>query len=369
MANTLTNYVPDILKMGMLALRETCIMPQLVNTDYGNEVAAKGQTIDVPVPSAVAANDVTPGTPTGSDVSPTLRQIPLSNWKEAGFVLSDKELKEVENGSLPMQASEAIKVLANAVDSSVLALWSAVYNYTGASGTTPDAVADITDIRKKLNQSLAPPGDRRIVWTSDAEAKMLQLTHFTGADTRGNPTAITEGALGRVLGFDHFHDQNIDSLTFDSTPPSAWDCAALGVVGATSIAVDGGTNDIQVGDIFTVAGDTQTYVATAALAAVSGTLNFSPPMKVAWADTAEISFLGDNAAINLGFHRDAFSLAVRPLETPSGMGVIAQTIVDPVSKLALRLEVAREHKQTRWSYDILWGVLATRPEFAVRALG
>jgi hypothetical protein len=370
MANTLTNYVPDILKMGMMALREECVMPRLINTDYSGEVVRKGSTIDVPIPSAVTANNVTPGTATSTDINPTTRAISLSNWKETGFVLSDKELKEVENGVLPMQASEAIKGLANAVNVSCYNLFTALYRATGTSGTTPDAVSDVTDARKALNQELAPKSDRRFIWTSEAEAKMLQLNLFVAANTRGNALAITEGQMGRVLGFDHYHDQAIDDIAFDSTPPSAWDVNQADVaIGDTTVTLDGGTNNIQVGDVFTVAGDTQQYVATAALAAAAGDLSFYPPAKVAWADAAELTFFGDQAEVNLAFHRDCFSLAVRPLETPSGLGVLAQTIVDPVSKLALRLEVSRPHKQTIWTYDILWGVACTRPEFGVRVSG
>ena len=370
MAHDLTNYVPETLKMGMMGLREECIMPSLVNTDYGSEVAAKGDNIDVPIPSAVPASNVTPGTPISSDFSPTKRTISLSNWKEAGFTLSDKQLKEVENGVLPMQAYEAIKSIGNAVNESILALHTSLYSTWGTSGTTPDAVEDVTNPRKLLNGQLAPKRDRRIVWNSDAEAKMLELSLFTAANQRGQATTLTEGQMGRVLGFDHYSDQAMDDISFDSNPPSLWDVNQADVaVGDTTVVLDGGTNDIKVGDVFTVAGDTQQYVATAALAAVAGTLSFFPAAKVAWANAAELTFFGDLAATSLAFHRDCFSLAVRPLETPSGLGVLAQTIVDPQSKLALRLEISRPHKQTVWSYDILWGTLCTRPEFGVRIAG
>ena len=60
MANSLSAVMPKILARGLLALREQAVMPRLVNADYSNDAARKGDTIDVPLPSAVAATDVAP---------------------------------------------------------------------------------------------------------------------------------------------------------------------------------------------------------------------------------------------------------------------------------------------------------------------
>lgn len=83
--NNLEAVIPQILAQGLLQLRSATIMPRIVNTDYSREAAQKGDTVDVPIPSALAANDVTPGVTHGDtvDLVPTKVPIQLNKWKEA----------------------------------------------------------------------------------------------------------------------------------------------------------------------------------------------------------------------------------------------------------------------------------------------
>ena len=122
MANTLTNYTPQLLAMGIKALREMAMMPRLVNRSYENLAAREGAIINVPIPSAITVRTPTAAVTwaTNQDFAPTTVPVTLDFWREATVQLSDTDLKTVADGTLPMQASEAIKALANAVDSYIL---------------------------------------------------------------------------------------------------------------------------------------------------------------------------------------------------------------------------------------------------------
>src|SRR3546814_4837088 len=115
--------MPKILARGLLELREQGVMPRLVHADYSNDAARKGDTIDVPLPSAVSVSDVTPSNtaPAPADAAPAVAQISLSNWKKAGFHLTDREMLEIdaEESFVLMQMAEAVRALANAVNASV----------------------------------------------------------------------------------------------------------------------------------------------------------------------------------------------------------------------------------------------------------
>lgn len=378
MSNDLTKVIPQILAQGLLALRENCVMPRLVNSDYDVDAKKKGATIDVPIPSAVTATAVAPGVtaPANADSAPTSAVITLDQWYEAPFYLTDKELLESMEGTIPMQASEAVKSLANNVNSYIMAQYKGVYGFNGASGTTPFGTdtSEATAARKNLNTQLAPLGDRRFVIDPDAEANALDLRAFQDMSFSGSAAGIVEGQINRKLGFDWYMDQLVPTHTSTALTAGAATINGAHAVGATSVSIAKATNTSPLveGDIITFAGDSQTYVvgADVTLAVGNTAVAINPPLKVA-ASGGEAMTLKATHVVNLAFHRDAFAFASRPLEdtVAAGLGSIIQSAVDPVSGLSLRVEVTRQHKQIRWSYDILYGAELIRPELANRTAG
>lgn len=379
MANTLNEVIPKILAQGLLALRSSCVMPALVNNDYASDAAQKGATVDVPIPSAVAAVDVTPAAtpPATADSVPTSVAIPLDQWKEAPFYLTDKDLKEADSGVIPMQASEAIKSLANVVNANIMQRYKGIWGFQGTPGTTPFATTttDATQTRKVLNNQLAPLSDRRFVIDPDAEANALDLRAFQDFSFSGDVNVIREGQINRKLGFNWLMDQQIPTHTA-GTLTGAPVTTGANVIGAKTINLTTGAGEavaLLEGDIVTFAGDAQTYAVAADVtigASATGDLTLKNGLAVAQAGAEAIAVKGDHV-VNLAFHRDAFAFASRPLEDEAnaGLGSIIQAATDPVSGLSLRLEVTREHKRIRWSYDILFGSQLVRGELGARCAG
>jgi hypothetical protein len=367
--NTLTNIVPTIHKYGLLALRQFAVLPRLINTDYGTEAAAKGTTITIPIPSAMTAAAVVAGTPSDTNVAPTAASISLNKWYSTSFTMTDKEIAECDDKMLLAgQASEALKALVNQVESDILANYLYLYGTVGTSGSTPSTVADIINCRKLLNKQLCPPGDRFMVIDSAAEANFLALSLFTSKADTGDDALIT-GSLGKRLGFQIVYDQNIEGLAHTAGGADAnYENHGGAAVGATSMTTEGGSGDIHKGDVFTIVGDTQQYVCSALTSDTS--LTFYPGLKVAADDNDDLTFVGANAQVNIAAHRDCFALVTRPLKaTQDFPNVISASGVDPVSGLAIRLEVEHTNKLTRWCWDILYGTACVRPEYGVRLIG
>lgn len=369
--NTLTTVIPQILAQGLLALREMAISPRLVNRMYEKEAAGKGSTIDIPIPSAIATQDVTPSyvPPDDAGVTPTEVTISLDQWKEAPFFMSDKDFLEVMAGTLPMQASEAVKAVANTVDNAVLANYVNFYGWSGVSGTTPFATdtSEFLAARKVLFDQLTPASPRYVLLDTDAEANALGLRAFQDNSWRGDREGIMEAQIGRKLGSDWFVSQNVPT----HTAGSASGATGSGTAGTKAVTLQSaGTGNILVGDIITFAGDTQTYTVTSGDTDVSngGTLAVEPAL--ATSPSAAAITVKATHVVNLAFHREAIALATRPFAAadPLGLGTYTSA-VDSVSGLALRLEVSRQHKRTRFAYDILYGSQVVRPEFGVRMAG
>ena len=97
MANTFIDIVDKVFARSLMALRENAVTPRLVNTNWGTEVAQRGDTINVPIPSAVQTSDVSPGAtpPAGGNDDVRVVPISLNRWRQTSAHLTDKEAAEV----------------------------------------------------------------------------------------------------------------------------------------------------------------------------------------------------------------------------------------------------------------------------------
>jgi hypothetical protein len=376
MSNDISKVSTPLLAQGLMALRGMNVMPRLVNSDYQGAAQEKNSVINVPIPSAIAAQTVVPGAvaPVTADVAPTSVPITLDQWVEAPFYLNDNDVMQSMSGVIPMQATEAIKAIANNVNAYLLNFGKSFYSIAGVPGTTPFAATtrEASDARKFLNKQLAPPGDRRMVMDMDAEGNAIILPIFQQVNTSGSNQTLTEGVIGRKIGFDWYADQQVGS--FISTPLSAGAATANGVnaVGSKVVSIAKATNTSPLvrGDIIKFAGNAQTYVVTADTALTVGNTAVPIYPGLVQATTGgETVTLTASHVMNLAFHRDAIAFATRPLIEVSHPAVISDSATDPVSGLTLRLEITRQHKQTRFAFDILYGGACIRPELGTRIAG
>lgn len=383
MAHTLDAIMPKILAQGLMTLRENAVMPRLVNGSYSVLAAQKSQTIDIPLPASMKVQDVTPAAHAGSatandSLTPTTAKVVMDQWKEVPFYLSDKDMMDVENNIVPMQLTEAVKVLANTVDDYLFDTTANVFNFVGTPGVTPFAtdIRALQDARKFLADWGTPPDNRRFVFDSAAEANMLGLPQYTNASFTGDATALNTGNIFQKLGFDHFMDQNVTTHSTNGTTAAltGLTVGANAAAGATQITIASASTaaTLTKGDILEFAGVDQTYVVSSAATIAGGgskAISVGPNVQAALASATAVDVKASHVK-NLVFHRDAIAFANRPIasENVEGLGRF-MTMQDRVSGLVMRLEVTREYKRTRWAFDMLYGATCVRPEMAARIAG
>jgi hypothetical protein len=380
MANSLTNILDKILAQGLSTLREAAIMPRLTRSFTGAEAAQKGTTIDIPKPVSQTVGDVTarPTHTSAASKTPKLVQLTLDQWKSTDFYLNDKELTEIDRNRhfMPMQTAEAARAMANNLDTAILNNYKGIHGYVGTAGSNPfSTIADATNANKVLNEHLAPNAPRYVVLNPAAESQALQLAAFSDLEKTGDRAVKIEGELGRKFGMDWFMDQNIVTHTAGTAVSVL--VGSTTAAGASTIQLKTGTSasagTLLIGDIFTIAGQTETYTVLTSATNVSvaiAAVRIDPPLAAIATANAVVDKKATHV-VNLAFHPNAFGWGTRPLQeaTADINNNMSRTMTDPVSGVTMRLEVIRQNKQTEWEFDFLYGTQLLRPELAVRIAG
>lgn len=370
MANTLTPIIDKLIARGLAVLRENAIMPRLVNSTYSNIARDRGDTITVPIAADITAATVSPSNTLAAagDTTLTSKTISLNQWKHAGFFLTDQQITQIDIDNMNMlQGDEAVRSLANNVDSYILGLYKGIYSQAGTAATTPFAsnVNDwTTGARTKLNTFKAPMDDRAVVLDADAEGNAINNRALQDASWRGTSEGIVFGDIGYALGASWHLDQNVPTHT--SGGGASWLVNnASSAIGDTTVPIDGGSGTPLAGDLFTVAGSSQQFVV---VSYATSTITFEPALTVALTDNAALTIAATHV-VNVAFQRNAFGFAMAPLMDSRLNSPNMQQVTDEKTGLTMRLEVTRQEKQWKFDYDILYGATLLRPAVACRILG
>lgn len=373
MANTFLT-VQEIAREALIILRNQLVARPLVRTDYSNEFAKKGDTIQVKKPATFTAQDFS-STISAQNITESNVLVTLDKFADVSVNITSKE-KALNLDDFSQQVlNPAMIAIAEKVDSDIVGLYKDVPYYVGTSGTTPDGMDDFANAAKKLNDNKVPMTMRNGIWDSAALAKFQQIANLFKVNEFGGTQALREGEIGRLIGIDNYMSQQIKTHTAGTftavTTPLVNGAKSAG---ATTISMDGGvgTETLKTGDLMTIGG--YQYVVTADFTATGGAIanvSIYPALKANVADNAAITFPDKTATAhvaNLVFHRNAFAFVTRPLEVPEGG---ANGYVANFEGLNIRVTQGYDMstKTEIMSFDIIYGVKTLFPELAVQVLG
>lgn len=198
-----------IAREALMVLRNNAVMANLVHRDYSDEfVAGVGDTITIRKPASFEAKEFS-GNIAVQDANETGVPVKMDKFLDVSFAVTSQQLSmEIEDFSKQLLVP-AMQAFANKVDALLLGLKADVTNNVPA---TDDVQNDVIDARAYLTKNAAPLADRRFVYGSDIETKLLKVKGFTEADKVGDEgTALREASLGRKYGMDFYVDQNADT--------------------------------------------------------------------------------------------------------------------------------------------------------------
>lgn len=197
-ATVALNKLPSYLNLGKTVYR-----------DFDTEVASEGDTVKVPKFGTLSANEmsqtgqVTLQNPADDEVSITLDQ----HW-EVSFLIRDVAKAMAKPGVLEGYVKNGVIALAEKIENKLAAL----YLSAGDTVTGTFSKDSIRSARKKLVDAKVPRlAPKYLYLDTDSYDTLLADTTIGKANEFGSSSALVEGDVRKLFGFNVFESQNVIS--------------------------------------------------------------------------------------------------------------------------------------------------------------
>lgn len=245
--------------------------------------------------------------------------------------------------------------------------------------------------RKRLNDSLAPSGDRTALLNTQDNVDLVDALKGLFQDSAAVRQQYREGVMGMTGGFEFAETTHLARQARGAANTGYLTNSATAQTGS-AIIVDTGTGAINAGEIITIGGvfevhpETkvstgvlQQFVVTSAYAGGAGTINISPAIVATGARQNVTNGAADNQAItvlgtasstygqSLVYHKDAFTFATADLVLPQGVDMASRQVYDGISmRMVRQYNISDDTFPVR--LDVLYGYRTIRPQLAARIL-
>lgn len=194
------------------ALMGNLVMGNLVNRDFEPVLATAGDTVNVPIPPTLTANNLAEG---GTVVtqSPNLgnAQIMLNTHAEATFQIPDVTKVLAVPDLLNLYMQPAVVALAEKIETDLLGLY-AQFTANTPVGTAGSAITEgvIDEAETALFKAKVPGSQSKyLVVDAGTYSQLRQIPRFSEFQTAGEAglRAIVDGTVGKIKDFYVFRSQ------------------------------------------------------------------------------------------------------------------------------------------------------------------
>ncbi len=366
MSNTFLT-AQEIARQALPILKNNLVFPMLTYTDYADDFANVGDTIQIRKPPVYEAKEFN-GTIETQDIVEDKVLVTMDKIADVSVEVTAKEMAlEIENFTSQVIEPAAIAI-AEKINRDGLELYKDIYTIGGTAGTTPNSLEDLAAARKMLNINKAPVFPRYAVWDPEADMNFSVIPAIVNAEKSGSTEALREGSIGRIQGVDNYMSQAI----WNHTPGvSATGLTVKNAVTAGSHQVDiGGTSltgKFVKGDILTIDGTTYTVTEDSDEAVSNSIAGIKVAPVLPQIESGTDVAVSPAHAANLVFHKNAFAFVSRPLELARG----AESYVTSFEGITLRVTFSYDAstKKQMLSIDTLYGFKTIYPQLAMRYMG
>ncbi len=211
-ANLANAIVKLVAADALPALMGNLVMGNLVNRDYEPVLAHAGDTVNVPIPPVLVANNIAEGgTVTPQNPSLGNAQIVLNTHSEATFQIPDVTKALAYPELLKAYMQPAVVAIASKVESDLLKLYSQFTAITPlGAAATPVTEATIDAAESALFAAMVPASaSKYLVVDSSTYSQIRQIPRFSEYYTAGEAglKALVEGNVGKIKDFFIFRSQ------------------------------------------------------------------------------------------------------------------------------------------------------------------
>ncbi len=211
-ANVANAIVKLVAADALPALVGNLVMGNLVNRDYEPTLAQAGDTVNIPIPPTLVANNIAEGG-TVQTQNPNLgnAQIVLNTHAEATFQIPDITKVLAVPDLLQVYMQPAVVAIAERIESDLLALYAGFTANAplGAPGT-PITEALLDSAETALFDAKLPASEPKyLVVDSATYSQLRQIPRFSEYQTAGEAglRSLVDGTIGKIKDFFVFRSQ------------------------------------------------------------------------------------------------------------------------------------------------------------------
>jgi hypothetical protein len=209
----LANAIVKLVAVDALpALTGSLVMGNLVNRDFEPTLAQAGDTVNVPIPPTLVANNLAEGgtvTPQNPNVGNA--QIVLNTHAEATFQIPDVTKVIAVPDLLRLYMQPAVIALAEKIESDLLNLYSQFTSNApvGAAGVAITEAAVDSAETALFNAKVSSATPKYLVVDGTTYSQLRQIPRFSEYTTAGDAglRAIVDGTVGKIKDFFVFRSQ------------------------------------------------------------------------------------------------------------------------------------------------------------------